>query len=57
LLGCFYIARHLAAEFGTRLAAFPVYVFFAMGGIFTSWRGAAFLGISCNLLCSSDSDD
>jgi hypothetical protein len=32
LLGCFYIARHLAAEFGTRFAAFTVYVFFAMGG-------------------------
>jgi hypothetical protein len=32
LLRCFYIARYLAAEFGTRLAAFTVYVFFAMGG-------------------------
>jgi hypothetical protein len=32
LLRCFYIARYLAAEFGTRLAAFSVYVFFAMGG-------------------------
>ncbi len=28
----FCIARHLAAEFGTRLAAFSVYVIFAMGG-------------------------
>jgi len=28
----FCIARHLAAEFGTRPAAFSVYVIFAMGG-------------------------
>jgi hypothetical protein len=27
-----HIARHLAAKFGTRLAAFSVYVMFAMGG-------------------------
>ncbi len=32
LLLCLHIARHLAAEFGTRLAAFFVYVFFATGG-------------------------
>ena len=32
LLRCFYIARHLAAKFGTRLAAFSVYVIFAVGG-------------------------
>ncbi len=57
LLGCFYIARHLAAEFGTRLAAFSVYVLFAMGGWFTSWSDAAFLVIFCNMLFSSDSDD
>jgi hypothetical protein len=31
LLRCVHIARHLAAKFGTRLAAFSVYVFFAMG--------------------------
>jgi hypothetical protein len=32
LLRCFHIARHLAAEFGIRLAAFSVYVIFAGGG-------------------------
>jgi hypothetical protein len=32
LLRCFHLARHLAAKFGTKLAAFSVYVFFAMGG-------------------------
>ncbi len=36
LLRCFHIARHLAAKFGTRLAAFSVYVFFAMGRWFTT---------------------
>jgi hypothetical protein len=41
LLRCFHIARHLAAKFGTRLAAFSVYVIFAVGGWFTSW-GALF---------------
>jgi hypothetical protein len=32
LLRCFHIARHLAAESGTRLAAPSVYVIFAGGG-------------------------
>ncbi len=32
LLGCFHIARHLAAESGTRFAAPFVYVIFAGGG-------------------------
>jgi hypothetical protein len=31
LLGCFHIARHLAAESGTRFAASSVYVIFAVG--------------------------
>jgi hypothetical protein len=57
LSGFFHIARHLAAKFGTRLAAFSVYVFFAMGGWFISWSDAAFSIIFCNLLFSSDGDD
>jgi hypothetical protein len=52
----FCIARHLAAEFWTRLAAFSVYVFFAMGGWFTSWIGAALVNFF-NMLFPSDSDD
>jgi hypothetical protein len=32
LPGCFHIARHLAAESGTRFAAPSVYVIFAGGG-------------------------
>jgi hypothetical protein len=56
-LRCFCIARHLAAEFWTRLAAFSVYVFFAIGGWITSWIGAAFLVNFCNMLFPSDSDD
>jgi len=39
------IERYLAAEFGTRLAAFSVYVFFAIGGWFTSWIGAALVDL------------
>ncbi len=50
LLRCFCIARHLAAEFWTRLAAFSVYVFFAIGGWFISWIGAHFLVNFCNML-------
>ena len=40
LLRCYFLARHLAAESGTRTAASSVYFISAGGGWFTSWGGA-----------------
>ena len=45
------IERYLAAEFGTRLAVFSD-MHLRYGWMIHVWRGAAFLGISRNLLFS-----
>ena len=48
LSGCFHIACHLAAKFGTRLAAFSVYVFFA---IYDSYLGVLLLSLLSSVIC------